>query len=222
VTTHSIWIFIHIMLVVFSLGAELGIFVSAIHARSSARSFETRGTLLQVVGLLDLFPRFSFSLFLPVGVHLTQGLGLYPVTPGILVGSWLIALAGIVLTIGLYKFQGKRLGIVVVGIQTALHLVMGGVFVTIGVRSLATGAPLDQSWFAVKVLLFGLMFWTFVVVEIASRGLFEPFFAIGKLGSTPEREGLVRKYFNRSLIGVSVIYLEIAAIAFLGATKPFL
>jgi len=222
VTTHSIWIFIHIMLVVFSLGAEIGIFVSAIHARNSARSFETRGTLLQVVGLLDLFPRFSFSLFLPVGVHLTQGLGLYPVTPAILVGSWLIALAGMLLTIGLYKYQGTRTAVTVVAIQTALHLVMGGVFVTIGARSLVAGAPLDQSWFALKVLLFGLMFWTFVVVEIGSRPLFKAFLAIGKLGSTSEREGQVRKYFNRSLSGVSVIYLEIAAIAFLGATKPFL
>lgn len=220
-TTYSIWIFIHIMLVVFSLGTEVGIFVSAIHAKSSERSFETRATLLQVIGILDLSPRVCFALFLPVGVHLTQGLGLYPVTPAILAASWLIALAGIVLTIGLYKNQGNRLGITLVGIQTAIHLVIGGVFVIIGAQSLVNGAPLDQGWFAWKVLLFGLMFWTFVVVEIASRPLFEPFFAIGKLGSTPEREGLVRKYFNRSLIGVLVIYVEIIAISFLGATKPF-
>jgi hypothetical protein len=221
VTTHSIWIFIHIMLVVFSLGAEIGIVVTAIHARSSGRSFETRATLLRVIGLLDLSPRFSFALFLPVGVHLTQGLGLYPVTPGILVGSWLIALAGIVLAIVLYNNEGTRLAITLSGIHRAFQVIMGAVFVTIGAQSLVTGAPLDQGWFALKVLLFGLMFWTSMVVEKASRGLFEPFFAIGKLGSTPEREGLVRKYFNRSLIGVSVIYLEIAAIAFLGATKPF-
>jgi heme A synthase len=168
-----------------------------------------------------LSPRVSFALFLPVGVHLTQGLGLYPVTPAILVGSWLIALAGIVLAIVLYNNEGTRLAITLSGIHRAFQVIMGAVFVTIGAQSLVTGAPLDQGWFALKVLLFGLMFWTSMVVEKASRGLFEPFFEIGKLGSTPEREGLVRKYFNRSLIGVSVIYLEIVAIAFLGATKPF-
>ena len=71
------------------------------------------------------------------------------------------------------------------------------------------------------MLLFGLMFWTAMVVEIAYRPLFEPFFEIGKFGSTPEREVLVTKYFNRALIGVFMIYLEVAAMAFLGATKPF-
>ncbi len=220
-TTHSIWIFIHIMLIVFSLGTEVGVFVASIYARSSERSFETRATLLHLVGLLDLFPQVCFALFLPVGVHLAEGLGLYPVTPAILVACWLIALASIIMAFVLYRNQANRLGMTVGIIQTILQLIMGGVFVTIGVQSLVTGAPLDQGWFALKVLLFGSMFWTSMVVGIAFRPLFVPFFEIGELGSTPERERLVRKYFNRALIGVIVIYLEIAGIAFLGATKPF-
>jgi hypothetical protein len=77
------------------------------------------------------------------------------------------------------------------------------------------------AWLAFKLLLFGLVFWTAMVVEISYRPLFAPFMAIGESGSTPEREALVSKYINRALLGVGTIYVLIAAIAFLGTTKPF-
>jgi hypothetical protein len=65
------------------------------------------------------------------------------------------------------------------------------------------------------------MFWTAMAVEIAYRPLFIPYLEILESGSTPEREKLFKKYINRALIGVFIIYLEIAGMAFLGATKPF-
>ena len=100
-------------------------------------------------------------------------------------------------------------------------MVVGTVFVAIGLKSLVTGAPLAAGWFALKMLLFGLMFWTAMAVEIAYRPLFIPYLEIVQFGSTPERERLFKKNVNRALIGVSVIYLEVAGVAFLGATKPF-
>mgnify|MGYP003505334162 CR=1 FL=1 len=81
--------------------------------------------------------------------------------------------------------------------------------------------PIDQGWFALKMTLLGLMFWTAMLVEVLYRPLFVPFFEIGQFGSTPEREARVSKYFNRALFGVSAIYIEVVAMAFLGVTKPF-
>jgi hypothetical protein len=209
------------MLVVLSLGTDIGVFAASLQAKRADLSFETRLTLMKLVGRLDLFPRISFALFLPVGLHLAQGLGLYPVTPGILATSWLIVIFWIALIVVVYNNEGTRLAITLIGVQTVLQLAVGGVFVTIGAKSLITGAPLDQGWFALKMLLFGLMFWTAMVVEVIYRPLFDPFLEIGRSGSTPEREARVTKYFHRSLIGVFVIYLQVAGMAFLGATKPF-
>ena len=105
-------------------------------------------------------------------------------------------------------------------VQTILQFVIGSVFVAIGMQSLVTGAPLSMGWFAWKILLFGLMFWTAMAVEIAYRPLFIPYLEIIELGSTPERERLFKKYVNRALTGVFVIYLQVAIMAFLGTTKP--
>ena len=220
-TSQSIWIYIHILLFVFWLGADIGVYVAAIYAKNDKLGFEARATLMQLGGLVDLFPRITFAFMLPVGLHLTRGLGLYPVSTGILLAGWLIALAWLALIVVMYNNEGRPLGMALVRVQNVFQGVMGLLFVALGAQSLLTGAPLAAGWLAFKLLLFGLVFWTAMVVEISYRPLFPPFVAIGESGSTPAREALVTKYINRALVGVGTIYVLIAAIAFLGTTKPF-
>jgi len=220
-TSHSVWVFFHIMLVVFSLGPDLGVYSASRYAKNARLHVEARAMLMKLGNFLDLFPRISFALFLPVGLHLTGGLGLYPVTPAILAVGWLIALTWIVMILMIYRNEGNPLAIRLILVQTGFQFIIGAVFVAIGAKSLVTGEPLAMGWFALKMLLFGLMFWTAMAVEIAYRPLFIPYLEILEFGSTPEREILFKKYINRALTGVFIIYLEVAAMAFLGATKPF-
>ena len=220
-TSQALWTYVHILLFVFWLGADIGVYVAAIYAKNEKLGFEARAVLMRLGGFVDLFPRITFAFMLPVGLHLTAGLGLYPVGPGLLVTGWAIALGWLALIVTMYKNEGRPLAMSLVRVQNVFQGVMGLVFVIIGAQSLVTGTPLDTGWFAFKLLLFGLVFWTAMVVEISYRPLFPPFMAIGESGSTPEREALVTKYINRALFGVGTIYVLIAAIAFLGTTKPF-
>jgi len=220
-TSHSIWVYIHIMLVVFSLGPDLGVFAASQYAKNAKLHVEARAALMKLGGFLDLFPRTSFALFLPVGLHLTRGLDLYPVTFTMLAIGWLIAITWIVMIFTIYRNEGKPFAFRLILVQTVFQIVIGAVFVAVGAKSLMTGAPLTMGWFGLKMLLFGLMFWTAMAVEIAYRPLFIPYLEILESGSTPEREILFRKYIHRAMVGVFIIYLEIAGMAFLGATKPF-
>ncbi len=220
-TSQGFWTYIHILLFVFWLGADIGVYVAAIYAKNEKLGFEARATLMKLGGFVDLFPRITFAFMLPVGLHLTAGLGLYPVSGGLLAGGWLIALGWLALIVVMYRSEGRPLAMTLVRVQNVFQGVMGLVFVIIGGQSLLAGTPLAADWFAFKLLLFGLVFWTAMVVEISYRPLFPPFLAIGESGSTPEREALVKKYINRALVGVGTIYVLIATIAFLGTTKPF-
>ncbi len=220
-TSQSIWIYIHILLFVFWLGADVGVYVAAIYAKNDKLGFEARATLMKLGGFVDLFPRITFAFMLPVGLHLTQGIGLYPVSTGLLVAGWVIALAWVALILVMYNSEGRPLAMTLVRVQNVFQAAMGLLFVVIGAQSLLTGAPIAGGWLAFKLLLFGLVFWTAMVVEISYRPVFAPFMAIAESGSTPEREALVTKYINRALVGVGTIYVLIAAIAFLGTTKPF-
>lgn len=216
----ELWGYIHILLFVFWLGADVGVFTSALFARNSKYSFETRATVLQVGLIIDHFPRVCFALILPVGLHLTNLLGLYPISPGGLVAGWVIASAWIVLIVVIGMNQGKPLADLLGKIQLAFQAVMGLVFTVVGLNSLATDAPLYQTWFAVKILLFGLVYWAAIAIDLCFRPFLAPFLEIGQHGSTPEREEAVSRAINNTLVAVATLYVLIAAIAFLGKVKP--
>ena len=96
-TSHSVWTYAHVLLFVFWLGADVGVFFAAIYAKNDKLSFETRATLLKLGGFIDLFPRISFALMLPVGLHLVSFTGIYPVTSLMLWTAWIVAAAWIAL-----------------------------------------------------------------------------------------------------------------------------
>jgi len=73
----------------------------------------------------------------------------------------------------------------------------------------------------VKLLLFGLVFWTAIAIDVCFAPFIEPFMEIGQQGSTPEREEAVSRAVNNTLVAVSTLYVLIASIAFIGKVKPF-
>lgn len=216
----ELWGFIHILLFVFWLGADVGVFTSAVLAKNPKLSFETRANLLRLGLIVDCFPRTCFALIFPVGLHLADGLGLYPVSTALFAFGW--GLAALWLTIIFVAFvnEGKPIAHTCNSVQFGLEGLLGLMFTVVGLNSLATGAPLVDTWFAVKILLFGLAFWAAMAIDLCFRPFFAPFMEIGTQGSTPEREEAVSRAINNTLIAVMTLYVLIAIIAFLGKVKP--
>ena len=215
------WGFIHILLFVFWLGADVGVFVSALFAKNPKYSFETRMTVLQAGMIVDIFPRICFALIFPVGLHLTNALQLYPIDTGLFVTGWVIGLAWIVVIFTIGANQGKPLAEHLSKLQFGFQAVMGLIFTVLGLNSLVADAPIDQPWFATKILLFGLVFWAALAIDLCFRPFLAPFMEIGQRGSTPEREEAVSRAINHTLVAVSTVYVLIFAIAFIGKVKPF-
>jgi hypothetical protein len=189
-------------------------------ARNPKRSFEARMTLIRLALLVDFFPRVCFSLILPVGLHLTKALNLYPISDQLLIVGWSLALYWLISVILVARNEGTKLAENVGRLAMVSHAFVGLIFVVLGLNSLATGAPLEETWFAVKLLLYGLVFWTAIAIDLCFRPFLMPFMEIGQHGSSPEREEAVARAINNTLIAVSTLYLLIAAIAFIGKVKP--
>ncbi|MDX2143828.1 MAG: hypothetical protein SFV19_10770 [Rhodospirillaceae bacterium] len=217
----EVWGFIHILLFVFWLGADVGVFVSAVFAKNPKYSFETRMAVVKAGLIVDTFPRICFALILPVGLHLTNAIGVYPVETSVLIGGWIIGIAWVVVIFAIGANQGKPLAEHLSKLQFGFQAVMGLVFTVIGLNSLATDAPLDQTWFAVKILLFGLVYWAAMAIDLCFRPFLAPFMEIGQHGSTPEREEAVTGAINNTLVAVSTLYVLIFLIALIGKIKPF-
>jgi hypothetical protein len=216
----EVWGFIHILLFVFWLGADVGVFTSAVMARNPKLSFETRANLLRLGLIVDCFPRACFALIFPVGLHLADGLGLYPVAVELYAFGWGLAAFWLAIVFIAFVNEGKPIAHRCNTVQFGLEGVLGLVFTVVGLNSLATGAPLVDTWFAVKILLFGLAFWAAMAIDLCFRPFFAPFMEIGQHGSSPEREEAVSRAIKNTLIAVMTLYVIIALIAFLGKVKP--
>ncbi len=218
--TYSLWVFAHILLFVYWLGADAGLYLVMAFVKNGTLSFETRATLIRLAFYIDLFPRICFALILPVGMHLVRDLGLYPISDGLMALGWASGILWSVLHLGMVKFRNTGTSTVLARINRYYEGIGGLFFVLLGASALASEEPtIGTAWLAWKLLLFGLVFW----VILGFDTMFRPFTTIMRMGpdgSTPEMEEKINRTVNRTMAWSILLYLLIAAIAFLGTVKP--
>jgi len=72
----DLWTFLHILLFVYWLGADLGVFLAAQAAKRSTLTYAQRAIALQLALKIDIAPRLSFALMFPCGLELAAARGL--------------------------------------------------------------------------------------------------------------------------------------------------
>ena len=72
----DVWTFVHILLFVYWLGADLGVFIAAQAAKRSTLTYPQRSTALQLALKVDIAPRLSFALMFACGLELAAAKGL--------------------------------------------------------------------------------------------------------------------------------------------------
>ncbi len=220
-TSAIFWGYVHIILFVFWLGAELGVFVSTALMRRARMNYEARAALLKVATITHVVPRVCFALILPVGIELTGAINVYPLTPGLQTASWAISAVWLLIIIAHVRAAGFPAASTLRHLDLFFKAVAGLGFVVYGLNSLATGAPIDETWFATKLFLVGLVFWTTIAVDLCFRPFFAPFAELERYGPTPEREEAIVRAATHTMMAMVALYLLLAAIAFVGKVKPF-
>jgi len=218
--THSIWLYVHILLFVYWLGADVGLYLVMIFVKNPKLGFETRKTLIMLAFYIDQFPRVTFALILPVGLHLTRDLALYPIPDWLIALAWVVGVAWSLLHLAIVKYRGTPRARILHQINKTYELLMGGFFLAVGATSLITGGPIEAGWFAMKLFLFGLIFWIILGIDTVFRP-FTMILKMGEDGSTPEKEAEVRRQTHLTMAWAAFLYVIILAVAFMGKVKPF-
>ena len=187
---HAIWVFVHVMLLVYWLGADLGVFLLAKAAKRPELSFAERAFALQMAIRIDLVPRLCFTVMLPVGLLVTLG-----------------------------RHEGKplaaRLNHWHLGLQALLLVIVGA----IGISSWLGHGPLPGGWFAAKIVLFALIFAMGIGIDFAFRPIGPAFARLATEGSKPDIENTIGLAVDGAIRYVLGLYALLIAIAFLGVTK---
>ncbi len=220
-TEHNLWVFAHILLLVYWLGADLGVFVLAKAAKRSELSFAERAFALKMAVAIDVTPRLCFAVMFPVGLHVTQSGG-FAVVPSWAFGvAWAISLGWIALLISIGRNEGKPLGEQL----NRLHLILQGALLLvvgwIGIQALLGHGPLPGGWYAAKIVLFALIFAMGIGIDFAFRPIMPAFMRLAAEGSKPDIEATIGRSVDGAIRYVLGLYGLLLVIAFLGVTKPF-
>ncbi|MET0364957.1 MAG: hypothetical protein ABW169_09910, partial [Sphingobium sp.] len=105
-TIHSLLLFAHLLLFVYWVGSDAGVFYGIRFVLDPERSLEARKTAMALVHWIDLLPRICLVLMVPVGLSLSVELSLLTLSSGlataVLVATWLIGLGWLTLVIRIY------------------------------------------------------------------------------------------------------------------------
>jgi hypothetical protein len=182
---YRIVVFLHVLLFVYWLGADLGVFICSTVGRSRKLTDDQRLGLREAGELIDMAPRTCLVLMVPVGLTLAANLGSPLRGAPVLTVIWLASLVWLWLVWQVHLQHNSPLGRRFWQIDFGVRgLVMAG-FVGFGAWCLATGGPIASRWLAAKILLFGLIILCGIAVRIPA-----PVVAACEPGSGRRRVGV--------------------------------
>jgi hypothetical protein len=218
---YPILVYIHLILFVFWLGADLGVFLLGQHFRQRSYPLPERLTLLKMLVITDMGPRTAWCLMVPVSLSLLRAGGYWALPLPALLAAWAIGLGWLWLVWDAHlhdqtpRAQRNR------RIEFWLKLALTGFYLWLGTASLLSGTPLEPHWLAWKALLFGLIFVAAIMIDVAFKPVGPLLMALVQQGSSDTTEVPLRRAMDRTRLWVFAVYALLFVTAYLGNAKPF-
>ena len=216
---HSIWVFVHLMLLVYWLGADLGVLLLARAAKRPELSFAERAFALRMAVVIDLVPRLCFAVMFPVGLHVADSGGYVLVPHVAFLVAWGVSAGWIALLFAIGRHEGTPRGESLSRLNLALQAVLLLVIGAFGVTAVLGLGPLPGGWFGLKILLFALIFALGIGIDFAFRPIGPAFARLATEGSQPDIEQQIGRAVDGAIRYVLALYALLIIIAFLGVTK---
>ncbi len=223
---YGLALLLHIMLLTYWLGADLGVFYSSRYVLKPELGNEARTTALKIMAWLDVSPRLCLVLFLPSGVTLMAlddyGRDTFYGWP--LVVIWLASAVWFGLVLADHLMHDSRLHKRIKQLDllarfTVITGMLGAAIYTLTVDE-PFGVTTNPRWLGAKVGLYGIAIAAGVCIRFRLRPFAPAFMSLMTTGSTPE----VERDITRSIVGsqpfVAAIWVCVVGSALLGLVKP--
>jgi hypothetical protein len=158
---------------------------------------------------------------IPVGTELGRGIGALPPDAAWRITAWCLGLFWCALHVLVLVRKGTALAGRLRRLNVAFEATVG--IALVGLAAAVLGGFMNAArlpaWFALKLLLFGLVF--LVVLGIDTR--FQPFtmlLSTAPQGPSPAQEREIRRATDQTLAWALLLYALIVTIAWLGKLKP--
>ncbi|MCB2107957.1 MAG: hypothetical protein KDE14_09670 [Rhodobacteraceae bacterium] len=219
--SHDILIFVHVVLFVYWLGPDWGVYVTSHYLAKPGLPIDERRRFLAAMLKIDLVPRSCLIVLPAVGLQLAADLGLSPITGGWLVLVWIFALSWLVVSWLVYLRKGPMAGELLRRLDNGVRYVVAPLFIVAGSYALATGTLFEARWLAMKVALFGVIVALGLILRSFVGIWVIGFQRLAAEGPTAEIDTMFTAALVRAKPVVYVFWGASAAMAFLGIVKPF-
>ena len=224
-TWHDVAIILHLVLFVYWLGADVGVFYASRFVTNPELSTQARGVALKIVDVIDMAPRVCLVLILPSGVTLmaTSGYGRDVFAGWPVAAIWVAGLAWLALVL-VDHFRSDRLGRLVhqVDLVVRVGLVVGllGVVVYTVAVDRPFGVTTHPAWLAGKVAAYALCIACGVAIRLRLTGFGPAWAQLLRTGSDPTVETALRRSLSGTLPFVYAIWGLVFLAAVLGVVQP--
>lgn len=216
--TSTAWLTLaHVVLFVFWLGADLGVYYSAKYVARGDLSKPERLRFLELLLRIDMFPRSTLILMLPVGFSLAHVSGWADISMLALAGVWAFGAAWFVLMWSVHK-KPQALGLKKLDVMVRWAVIAG--LLALAALSLATELWTGQAWLSIKLVLFacvmglGLLLRGSVALWIKGFGMLE--------SDSDAANALIHKGHKEATRFAHSLWLLLIIMAFLGVAKPIM
>lgn len=215
---HEFWVFVHIVLFVYWLGADVGVFVLARRAKDPTLAFSQRSLLLEMAMKIDFTPRIAFVLMLPVGVQLAWNLGLLHSSALLPAMAW--AVAGFWLALVLVVARNPAASPLLQRVLSAWLLILATAMFTASALGMWTDTLLSVPWLTGKLALYGVICLLALGIDYAFKPVGAGFAELAARGSSEQLEARISSGIDATIRVVVALYLALLLAAFLGTVKP--
>jgi len=212
-------VYVHLLLFVLWLGADVGVFVLGQHFRRRAvYDLPQRLVLLKLLVTVDMVPRTAWALMVPVSLSVAAGGGWAVMPVGVIAAAWGVAAVWLWLVWDAHLHdqtpRAKRDRTIEFWLKIGLtlgYLGLGGYWLASG------DAP---AWLALKALLFGTIFAAAIMIDVAFRPVGPLLMRLIADGSSDATEVPLLAVMNRTRLWVWAVYALLVATSWLGTVKP--
>lgn len=213
-------LYTHVLLLVFWLGADLGVFILGQHFRRRTYSLAERLTILKLLVITDMGPRTAWALMVPSSLSLLAAGGWWAVPPALLLAAWLVGGVWLYLVWDAHAHDQTPRAARDRRIEGWLRYALTAGYLWLGVQSLLTDAPLEPDWLASKALLFGLIFAAAIMIDVAFKPIGPALMRLLAEGSSDATEIPLRRTMDRTRLWVFAVYALLVVTSFFGVVKP--